>query len=795
LGQDRFQDILKGMKDNERYNTMSQIFGTEHFYEFRTTINEAKQKLALRQSTVQAKQKATELEAEKLKTRLEILQQQMIFGQDDFKNRQKTVTDYVQSEKIEINWASESLYKDIAGRIADRKKTVENDRLRIQNERIALINIEDRIPETIQYIENEKVLKLKAERLETAKRVKRIRLELDWLNQQIDTFLSANAICKRLEEQYTDYTERAEKTSKHTDLFRQFIKDLQTTLAIGRGTESYKDSLKLAQGNSHLQPEIKIRVTEHLTNIQIAQSNKLAAEQVFKQSKQLTEHINSTIVGKTEQHRKLQVFLSAVRAFVQENAQSSSCPACGTPGISAEHLLSYTQQQQQMIDPDLVELQKAYELALREMASKQSELNDASARYSEAHERLETLIHEYEEFCRQSEKDTSELYSLAAETNLRLVDSRKLTEQFMQRASQLDLEINQESLKPSIKSMILRLDDEWKILSDLLGIGETADIDQLILDCETAIRKADNQLLLISLEFSPYNITFIRDLEWIREELVKKIADLLRGYSFKLAAFDDEIGNLVKVEEDAQFIDRHKKYIAAELKYKEESEKKEKAAIEYEALLQKIRILDELQKNVPIAVDKLNDQVINNLFDSIQQIFEKLNCHPLYRKLSFSTNHRYRANRLLLSVLADSEEIEVNAANPSYIFSSAQENTLVLSFFMAMAQRQQWSPMSLIALDDPLQSMDDLNVLSFIDLMRDFADKSVGWGKQIIISTHDLTFYELMRKKFRHLDIGVVEFESYGTGGPVIRNDGLQAVHRFPAEPRVEFSADFLLQQ
>lgn len=794
LGQDRFQDILRGMKDSERYDSMSQIFGTEHFYEFRTVINEAKQQLALKQVIIQSQYNAAETEVEKLKIRKDILQQQMLHVRNDLEDSRKTVAEYAKNEQLEVNWGSESPCKDILSRVTDRKKVIDNDRQKVNNQRIALIKIEDRIPDTIQHIENSNEFQIKVERLEDVKKLRRKMSEWNWLNQHADAFLSASETCKRLDEQYKDYTSKAEKNDKNVNLIREFVKDLQAILANERETNSYTESLSLIQGNHQLQSEMRMRFAEHLMGIQGAHSKKLAAEQLFNQSKQLIEQINGLIAGKTEQNRNLREFLSTVQNYVQQHEHLSNCPACGTHGISVEHLMIYTRQQQMLIDPGLVELEQSLESAIHEQNERLAEFNQATIRFTEANEQLEALIRELEVYCQNMESESYQLYAWASETNLKLVESQRLTEQFLEVATQCELEINNNnSLKSSITSMIQKLSDEWVVSSNSLGIDNTSNIDQLILECEREIRKANNQLLLISEELTQFNIIFMKDYDWIKGKFVEKIVSLLKGYSSQLTELDDEEKRLLKVEEDALLLDHHREYMVIELQLTEELMKKERAAKEIEIYSKKIQILDEMNRNVPIAVDKLNDQVINQLFSSIQQIFDKLNCHPLYRKLSFSTSHRYRANRLLLSVQADNEEAEVHEANPSYIFSSAQENTLVLSFFLAMARRQQWSPLSLIALDDPLQSMDDLNVLSFIDLMRDFADRSAGWGKQIIISTHDLSFYELMRKKFRHMDIGVVEFESYGANGPIIRNDRNQSVHIFSAEPKVEFPADFLL--
>ena len=47
-------------------------------------------------------------------------------------------------------------------------------------------------------------------------------------------------------------------------------------------------------------------------------------------------------------------------------------------------------------------------------------------------------------------------------------------------------------------------------------------------------------------------------------------------------------------------------------------------------------------------------------------------------------------------------------------------------------------------MDDPIQALDDINILSMIDLLRNVA---FTLNKQIVITTHDLNFFKLLQKK------------------------------------------------
>jgi hypothetical protein len=71
-------------------------------------------------------------------------------------------------------------------------------------------------------------------------------------------------------------------------------------------------------------------------------------------------------------------------------------------------------------------------------------------------------------------------------------------------------------------------------------------------------------------------------------------------------------------------------------------------------------------------------------------------------------------------------------------------------------------------LDDPIQNMDDFNVLGLLDLLR-----NVGPERQLVISTHDEQLGELARQKLRPRDPGsrtiTHSFENYDADGPQVK--------------------------
>lgn len=194
-----------------------------------------------------------------------------------------------------------------------------------------------------------------------------------------------------------------------------------------------------------------------------------------------------------------------------------------------------------------------------------------------------------------------------------------------------------------------------------------------------------------------------------------------------------------------------------------------------------VAALKDAEQAVPDAIRGLNERVMDQMFDTMRSIFVRINSHPVFTEIDYDTGKKFNSNRLFLKVMTrEDAALGHQEANPSYIFSAAQVNATAISFFLAMALTQSWSPLSFVAMDDPVQSMDDLNVAALIDLIRNLADSKLQNHKQFIISTHDSTFYQVMRKKFRMLNVGIIEYDSYSEAGPTFEQRVVEATDKKP---------------
>src|SRR5205085_194554 len=102
---------------------------------------------------------------------------------------------------------------------------------------------------------------------------------------------------------------------------------------------------------------------------------------------------------------------------------------------------------------------------------------------------------------------------------------------------------------------------------------------------------------------------------------------------------------------------------------------------------------------------------------------------------------------------------------PLLVLSSSQVNVTALSYFLAVGWAAGAEAMPFVLLDDPLQSLDDVNSLGFADLCRHIRQQ-----RQLIVSTHDPRLAALLERKLAPRALGetsrVVEFRAWTRSGP-----------------------------
>jgi predicted ATPase len=119
--------------------------------------------------------------------------------------------------------------------------------------------------------------------------------------------------------------------------------------------------------------------------------------------------------------------------------------------------------------------------------------------------------------------------------------------------------------------------------------------------------------------------------------------------------------------------------------------------------------------------------------------------------------------RLSAAVFDPSASIQTE--NLKAVLSSSQANALAVSIFLALNLGARYLPFGVV--DDPLQSLDDVNLLGLIDVLR-----RVRETRQLIVSTHDVRFVRLLERKLRPVKDSqrtrVIDFQGRNREGPVV---------------------------
>lgn len=149
----------------------------------------------------------------------------------------------------------------------------------------------------------------------------------------------------------------------------------------------------------------------------------------------------------------------------------------------------------------------------------------------------------------------------------------------------------------------------------------------------------------------------------------------------------------------------------------------------------------------------------------LQRIYATVDPHPSFRAVRFLTR-TFRGRGRLWTTLDDISG-GVTADEPATVLSSSQLNVLAVSTFLSLNLAIETLPLQLVALDDPLQSLDNVNLLGLADLLR-----RVTAVRQVIVSTHDDRLASLLSRKLRPTGerdrTRLIELDAWTREGPHI---------------------------
>jgi DNA repair exonuclease SbcCD ATPase subunit len=177
----------------------------------------------------------------------------------------------------------------------------------------------------------------------------------------------------------------------------------------------------------------------------------------------------------------------------------------------------------------------------------------------------------------------------------------------------------------------------------------------------------------------------------------------------------------------------------------------------------------ELANNLLTALRNASTKIVTEelvrIGPLLQRIYATVEPHPSFRAVRFLTRISRGRGRVWTTLLDETAQKTVD--EPSVVLSSSQLNVLAVSTFLSLNLAIETLPLQVVALDDPLQSLDTVNLLGLADLLR-----RVRASRQVIVSTHDSRLADLLSRKLRPVADGdrtrMVRFDAWSRSGPVV---------------------------
>jgi DNA repair exonuclease SbcCD ATPase subunit len=150
------------------------------------------------------------------------------------------------------------------------------------------------------------------------------------------------------------------------------------------------------------------------------------------------------------------------------------------------------------------------------------------------------------------------------------------------------------------------------------------------------------------------------------------------------------------------------------------------------------RILERLRT----SAEQLVQAQLSQIEPLVERVYARVDPHPAFRRVQLSSRFEHSRGRISASV--EDTLANVVVKRPGTVLSSSQLNALAVSIFLALNLGVPTLPLDSVLLDDPLQSLDDVNLLGLVDLLRRTRQQ-----RQLIVSTHDPRFAALLERKLR----------------------------------------------
>jgi len=318
LGQERINFVLRGMKDSERYDSMSLIFGTEHFYKFKESFSEVKKYL---ESDI----KDNELLIDQQRKQRENFQEQVDNIQEKSPKKNEESKESIQEvlRSLILKLGIDTTEKlDLQGYIS----VLETKREEIQKQRHDFTNYESKykvitgiIPEWKKahqaIVETTIELNSSKELLNIEEKLRNVL----WLKEQYPEFKSSEEQISKIEMQLQELKNNVSIKESVINEVHKLLQSLNELISQLRPEDNIQKTLKLLISSEFIDKVVVEKIkTELLCLLEDTRSLSMNSEkyELVLNSHQSWEEIFTNIQTKDLSHKE---FLKNVRTFIQED--------------------------------------------------------------------------------------------------------------------------------------------------------------------------------------------------------------------------------------------------------------------------------------------------------------------------------------------------------------------------------------------------------------------------------------------------------------------------------------------
>lgn len=437
---------------------------------------------------------------------------------------------------------------------------------------------------------------------------------------------------------------------------------------------------------------------------------------------------------------------SAGQSYLKLNPKAEDCPLCNTH-FHNEDLAEAIQRTQESFSNSIV------------LTSLKEDLDFMNKRFDEIDKQLEAINKlkklAFSIFASTGSDKTITEIRISSIENTKIFAT--LTESLIQLNTVLSQLNNSGLTEDKFHNLLSRVEEFFSI-----KIQSSAELDlqkQTLLDKQSKLTSANIQLENeISEKQSSLNNSFTADIQ--NEEQLLKRLNLLQEVESNFKQLEIYLSfpantPLISILEKASSVKSvFETYKKAALELKQQNQVAELTKKEIDKILAEIEIIKPKQSRAQFANNELSklltEQSKNDFLSDyisknkkeIVSIFQLIHTPREFKDINFTDNK---------ITLITNEDTERTLSE----ISTGQRSALALSIFLSLNKKLSKGP-NILMFDDPVTYVDDMNVLSFFDYLRELVIKS---KRQVFFATanDDLAF--LFRKKFEFLGTELIDIK------------------------------------